>query len=202
MTLALIAMMAGPAFAGDYPFTGIFTFKATTTPPTEAERLKCAFNFFTQGADGRGRDYALDRQRFAATGEIVFQPLDRFQCRYDPTFQTEHCSFEGSADPTMPGRTFAKVLEIMPGAVTAATFTDLASLADYVGGGSAEEPPLGQYLRCAIDPAKLEPLLAEDVPRLTPDQVMDALADPFADGPHPDLQVTARAVLAALAPSP
>ncbi len=171
MALTMAYLLAAPAWAGDYPFTGTFTIAANPTGPRPEDQAICALSFFSQEKSGAYTYYVADLETFRAKKTLRYQVVDRGQCLYDEATRAETClSLLGGA-PADPSTYLHDVIEeITPDYVKTLGFDTEAHAKAYHETGVADGsfPPTG-YAHCNFDPALLSAALSSDLSTLSPE---------------------------------
>jgi hypothetical protein len=164
--LAGVAAVAGPAAAGDYPYSGVFALSVSETP-AETDLARCALSFFTQGSDGAFVSYHVDIAQFLKDKSVRYLPYNNGKCVFDATQKIESCTVAADTDPSSVGRTFYDVLQSTEGPMVKTTMFETLDQAKVfakdgtvTGGG-----PMNLY-RCPFKAEWLSGVLAKETSRL------------------------------------
>lgn len=182
-TTVLIAslVMAAPALAGEYPFSGELTIAGDPDKADSLDTRRCALNFFRQSADGAFTGYHVDLQKFQSTREVNYVVYQRGTCAYDEKAKIESCNLAFDTDKDSQGNVYVDVLESVGSAyVHTMSFEDVGQAEDYVSKGIKGDAFGISYFRCSFDMAKLNAALTVRLSTL-PIPVRDELTSPVAE---------------------
>lgn len=195
-SMLLVVVVASPALAGGYPFSGAFHMIADGKAPGPEDRAQCALAFFSQGEDGSYTGYHADLAGFIATGKLRYVQYNSGTCSYDAATRIESCTVASDTDAGEIGKTYVDVLlEVTDTKVRTMSFERLDLAQDYAA-NRAVPPDAATHVnfqRCAFDAAKLKAAITSDVSTLSVDdrnKLLDADKALLAD-PHVQAIVTA-----------
>jgi len=151
-TVFLAASSEG--LADGYPFTGLFTYPDASVAAGDAQLL-CAYNFFSQNADGTFVNYHLDLPLYRKDGTIRFLVFTRGHCAAEGG-KVETCTTDWDSEKDNEGQVYFDVLTgIGPGTIDIANFDTVADARSFLADRAPEPASIGRFYRCPFDDAAI-----------------------------------------------
>ena len=197
--IAFIAatMLAAPASADDYPFTGYFASVDADASIEDAQRT-CALSFFRQEANGDFVNYLIDRPAFVKDGTVRYDLDGNGICSLSDG-KLEECKVLTAVHPDEPGMEFASVFTaIDEQGVRVAGFFSAADARSWMQNHVPDPDYLVRYERCVgFDEAKLRSRFTGEPTAATPEE-----NDQLGSTPTDETRLLADAILAKLIDPP
>lgn len=174
-----LGLVAFPALADNYPFSGLFWPAFETVDKTDLDR-RCALTFLEQKADGTWTSYHADLDRFRTTGEIRYLTMAQGACQFTPQTKVETCLVTlDHSYPELEGATFYDVILALADDKVETVMIEAASGWETVmqDAGSSDAGIAMNYLRCPFSPEALTSRISPEATTLSAD-ALNALRNP------------------------